>query len=70
MTDMSSGQGGIARSRAFYDRVFGWPVYAEVPADADAATREKLAFLFGGVLYQVEPWTSLASCTVRSRTSG
>lgn len=43
----------ITRSRAFYDRVFGWPVFAEVPADADPATREQLAFLFGGVLYQV-----------------
>lgn len=43
----------IERSRAFYDAVFGLPVFAEVPADADTATREKLAFLFGGVLYQV-----------------
>ncbi|MGB3302808.1 VOC family protein [Gordonia sp. (in: high G+C Gram-positive bacteria)] len=43
----------IHRSRAFYDAVFGLPIYAEVPADADAATREKLSFLFGGVLYQV-----------------
>jgi glyoxylase I family protein len=41
----------IARSRAFYDSVFGWPVLLEVPADADDATREKLAFLFGGVIY-------------------
>ena len=41
----------IARSRAFYESVFGWPVYAEVPADADAATRERLSFLFGGVLF-------------------
>lgn len=43
----------IARSRAFYEAVFGWPVAVELPADADAATREKFAFLFGGVLYQV-----------------
>ena len=43
----------IARSRAFYEAVFGWPVFAEIPADADAATREKLAFLYGGVLYRV-----------------
>lgn len=43
----------IARSRAFYDAVFGWPVAAEVPAGADAAIRQKLAHLFGGVLYQV-----------------
>lgn len=43
----------IDRSRAFYDQVFGWPVAVELPADADAATREQLAFLFGGVIYQV-----------------
>ena len=43
----------IARSRAFYEGVFGWPVAFEVPDDADDATREGLAFLFGGVIYQV-----------------
>lgn len=43
----------IERSRKFYDLVFGWPVYLEVPAVADDATREKLSFLFGGVLYRV-----------------
>jgi glyoxylase I family protein len=43
----------IARSRAFYDAVFGWPVFLEVPADADETTRENLAFLYGGVLYHV-----------------
>ncbi|MBJ8343560.1 VOC family protein [Antrihabitans sp. YC2-6] len=43
----------IDRSKAFYDTVFGWPVALEVPADADDATRERLGFLFGGVLYQV-----------------
>lgn len=43
----------IARSRAFYEAVFGWPVAFEVPAEADDATREGLAFLFGGVIYQV-----------------
>ncbi|WP_067693335.1 VOC family protein [Nocardia jejuensis] len=43
----------IERSRKFYDLVFGWPVYLEVPAGADEATREKLWFLFGGVLYRV-----------------
>jgi glyoxylase I family protein len=42
----------IARSRAFYESVFGWPVAFEVPADADDATRERFAFLFGGVLYR------------------
>ena len=43
----------ITRSRAFYERVFGWPVAAELPADADQATQDALAFLYGGVLYQV-----------------
>ena len=42
----------IARSREFYDSVFGWPVLLEVPDDADAETREKLWFLFGGVIYR------------------
>src|SRR6476646_8658308 len=41
----------IDRSRQFYESVFGWPVVIEVPADADVATREQMAFLFGGVLY-------------------
>ncbi len=43
----------IARSRAFYERVFGWPVAAELPPDADETTRDALAFLYGGVLYAV-----------------
>ncbi|RFA11019.1 glyoxalase [Subtercola boreus] len=43
----------IARSRAFYDAVFGFDVLVEAPpADADAETKEKLAFVFGGVIYQ------------------
>lgn len=43
----------IARSRAFYDAVFGFPVAYDMPPDADDATREALSFLFGGVIYQV-----------------
>jgi glyoxylase I family protein len=31
--------------------VFGWPVALEIPDGADGATRERLGFLFGGVLY-------------------
>lgn len=42
----------IGRSRAFYEDIFGWPVAYEVPAGADASTRERLAFLFGGVIYR------------------
>ncbi|WP_130289103.1 VOC family protein [Pseudonocardia sediminis] len=43
----------IARSREFYDSVFGFPVAVELPADADEATREQMWFLFGGVIYQI-----------------
>lgn len=41
----------IARSRRFYDDVFGFPVAYEVPEGADDATREALGFLFGGLIY-------------------
>lgn len=43
----------ITRSRAFYEGVFAFPVAFEVPAGADDATKEQLAFLFGGVIYAV-----------------
>ena len=43
----------IERSRSFYDAVFGLPVAFELPADADEATRERLSFLFGGVIYRL-----------------
>ncbi len=43
----------IARSRQFYESVFDWPINLEMPEDADDATRERLAFLFGGVIYNV-----------------
>ncbi len=41
----------IERSRQFYESVFGWPVLIELPQDADATTRTRLGFLFGGVIY-------------------
>ena len=42
----------IARSRDFYDRVFGFTVaYEAPPEDADQATKDALGFLFGGVIY-------------------
>ncbi len=41
----------LARSRAFYDAVFGWEVAYAVPADADEETAQALAFLYGGVIY-------------------
>ncbi|KAA0022109.1 VOC family protein [Antrihabitans cavernicola] len=43
----------IEKSRAFYDKVFALPVAFELPPDADAATREQLSFLFGGVIYKL-----------------
>lgn len=43
----------VARSRAFYDLVLGFPVAFEVPAEADEATRASLSFLYGGVIYAV-----------------
>ncbi len=43
----------IARSRAFYEEVFGLPIAVEMPPDADEATRQQFAFLFGGVIYQL-----------------
>ena len=43
----------IARSRAFYDQVFGLPVVFELPADADAQTLEQWSFLYGGVIYRL-----------------
>jgi len=45
----------IERSREFYESVFGFDVAFEVPPDADEQTREQLAFLYGGVIYQVTP---------------
>ncbi|MGF2943843.1 VOC family protein [Mycobacterium sp. Lab-001] len=43
----------IERSRRFYETVFGWPVLLEVPDNADEATRNRLGFLFGGVIYDL-----------------
>ncbi len=43
----------IERSRQFYESVFGWPVLIEIPENADEATRRQLAFLFGGVIYDL-----------------
>lgn len=43
----------IERSRRFYESVFGWPVLLAVPENADDATRDSLAFLFGGVIYNM-----------------
>lgn len=46
----------IARSRAFYEAVFGWPVLLEVRPDANGATREQLGFRYSGVIYRAGSW--------------
>ena len=43
----------IARSRSFYEEVFGLPIAVQMPTDADEATRQQFSFLFGGVIYQL-----------------
>jgi len=43
----------IERSRQFYESVFGWPVLLEIPENSDEATRERLGFLYGGVIYDL-----------------
>lgn len=43
----------IERSRQFYEAVFGWNILIEMPEGADAATRDALGFLFGGVIYDL-----------------
>lgn len=44
----------IARSRAFYEEVFGFEVAAQSPGDpGDAAVRHDPDRLYGGVVYQV-----------------
>jgi glyoxylase I family protein len=50
----------IARSRRFYEDVFGFPVAYELPADADEPTRAALWFLFGGVIYALPDGQLLA----------
>jgi len=43
----------IGRSRAFYDRVFGWPVAVDMSAQVDEpGVRESPAQFYGGVVYQ------------------
>ena len=43
----------IERSRQFYESVFGWQVLIEAPESADPASQDALAFLFGGVIYDL-----------------
>ncbi|MEO6882012.1 MAG: VOC family protein [Mycobacteriaceae bacterium] len=39
------------RSKAFYDKVFGFDVAIELPADPDQATKDALWWVFGGCVY-------------------
>ena len=42
----------VARSRAFYEQVFGFAIAYEAPAeDTDQETKDALGFLYGGVVY-------------------
>lgn len=43
----------IERSRQFYESVFDWPVLIEIPENADEKLRNRLGFLFGGVIYDM-----------------
>lgn len=43
----------IERSRRFYESVFDWPILIEMPDNADEATRARLSFLSGGVIYDL-----------------
>ncbi len=60
----------IERSRRFYDDVFGFPVAVEVPSDADEAMRDRLWFVFGGVIYAVAPGVLLGLRPVASAGDG
>lgn len=48
----------IARSKEFYDRVFGWPVAVDSSARADEpGVRESVEEFFGGTVYQTPQGT-------------
>lgn len=50
----------IARSKAFYDRVFGWPIVADESANVDdSGVRESAERMYGGVVYQTPSGTNL-----------
>jgi glyoxylase I family protein len=40
-------------SKKFYDDVFALPIAVQLPPDADEETKQQMAFLFGGVIYQL-----------------
>ncbi|MGJ9404867.1 VOC family protein [Nesterenkonia aurantiaca] len=48
----------IARSKAFYDQVFGWPAVVDTSAHAhDPAVRVSQEQFYGGVIYQTPQGT-------------
>jgi glyoxylase I family protein len=48
----------IERSKAFYDRVFGWPVAVDASASvAEPGVRESAEQFYGGVVYQTPEGT-------------
>ena len=48
----------IARSKAFYDNVFGWPIAIDASAEVDEpGVRESPAKFFGGTVYQTPQGT-------------
>ena len=48
----------IARSKAFYDRVFGWPVAVDASGSVDEpGVREDPAAFYGGVVYRTPEGT-------------
>jgi glyoxylase I family protein len=48
----------IARSKAFYDNVFGWPIVIDASAEVDEpGVRESPAKFFGGTVYQTPQGT-------------
>lgn len=48
----------IERSKAFYDRVFGWPIAIDASASAnEPGVRESAEQFYGGVVYQTPQGT-------------
>lgn len=42
----------IARSKAFYDQVFGWPVVVDFTGETDPEVRDDQERFYGGCVYQ------------------
>lgn len=42
----------IARSKAFYDQVFGWPVVIDFTGETDPEVRDDQERFYGGCVYQ------------------